>query len=165
MTWWRRLRFKELLRDRDNGAAAAEFAILFPIFLLMLLGIFDFARACWVANSLQFAVAQGARYATMSPTGSSRATAANCTTWVSSGGSTTYTSTITSYMRTQLSNWGVATASPSATASVSCAGSPPTVTITVGASYTFNFLLVDLTGWIPGGIAMRQQAVVTTPLS
>jgi Flp pilus assembly protein TadG len=153
------------LGGADAGAAAVEFAIVLPVFLLMLLGIFDFARACWVANSLQFAVAQGARYVTLSPTSSSRATAANCTTWVSSGGSATYTTSITTYVRTQLTNWGVSTATPTVTASVSCTGSPPTVTVTVSASYTFGFMFNTLETLIPGGIAMGQRAVVTTPLS
>jgi len=152
------------LLGANRGAASVEFAIVFPFFFLLLFGIFDFARACWLANSLQFAVAQGARYVTTSPSGSSRPTGANCTSWA---GQTAYQSQIRSYLQTQLSNANVSTASPSAIASVSCtpASGPPTVSVTVSASYTFTFVLTDLIGLFPGGIAMRQQAVVTTPLS
>lgn len=149
------------LFGRDEGAAAVEFAIVFPVFFLLLFGIFEFARACWIANSLQFAVAQGARYAMLSPTSSNRPTAANCATWTPAA----YQTSITTYMHTQLSNWNIASASPAASASVQCNGSPPTVTVTVSASYDFTFVLTGLENLFPGGISMHQQAIVTTPLS
>lgn len=151
---------RRLLRA-DGGVASVEFAIVFPAFFLLLFGIFDFARACWMANSLQFAVAQGARYVMMNPTGNGKPTGANCASWTAS----TYQTNIQNYMQTQLSNANVYSATPAATASVSCNASPPTLSVTVTASYTFTFVLSDLIGLFPGGFGMQQQAVVTTPLS
>ena len=147
------------LAAAQEGAAAVEFAIVFPLFFLLLFGIFDFARACWAANSLQFAVAQGARYVMTNPSGSSRPTAANCTTWTPGS----YQTSITTYLQTQLDHWNVSSATPSAIASVSCSGSPPSLTVTVSATYSFSFMLVSTL--FPSAIPMQQQAVVTTPLS
>jgi Flp pilus assembly protein TadG len=158
----RRLTMKRLLRG-DNGASAVEFALIFPFFFLMLFGIFDFARACWVANSLQFAVAQGARYVMTNPTGSGKPTGANCgsTAWDSA----TYTGNITTAMQAQLANWYLSTASvPPPIATLDCEGSPPTLKVTMGASYTFTFMLTDLVGLFRDGLLMNQQAEVKIPL-
>ena len=48
--------------ERD-GNAAIEFALLLPVFLLMLLGIVEFGRVLWTQSSLQHAVEAAARYA------------------------------------------------------------------------------------------------------
>ena len=55
--FWKRLR-----RD-TRGAMVVEFAILAPIFLILVLGIIDFGRLFWVKSTMQFAVEQTARYA------------------------------------------------------------------------------------------------------
>jgi len=158
----RRLTMRRMLRAQE-GASAVEFALIFPFFFLMLFGIFDFARACWVANSLQFAVAQGARYVMTNPTGSGKPTGANCgsTAWDSS----TYTGNITTAMQAQLANWYLSTASvPTPVATLDCDGSPPTLQVTLGASYTFTFMLTDLVGLFSAGLPMSQQAIVKIPL-
>lgn len=46
-----------------NGNAAVEFALLAPVFLLMLLGIVEFGRLFWTQSSLQHAVEAAARCA------------------------------------------------------------------------------------------------------
>ena len=49
---------------RGEGAQSlVEFAIMLPIFLLLVTGIFDLARAVWQENSLAYAVREGTRYA------------------------------------------------------------------------------------------------------
>jgi Flp pilus assembly protein TadG len=156
--WVRRLTAGRLL-GAEEGASAVEFAIVFPVFFLLLFGIFEFARAWWAANSLQFAVAQGARYVMTSPSGSGRPTGANCATWTPGA----YQTAITTYMHRQLSNWNVSTATPSANPSVNCSASPPTLTVLVSASYTFTFV-ISVPGLGPS-INLHQHATVTTPLS
>ena len=49
---------------RGEGAQSlVEFAVMLPIFLLLVTGIFDLARAVWQENSLAYAVREGTRYA------------------------------------------------------------------------------------------------------
>lgn len=57
MTIW-----ASLLRDR-RGAAAAEFALILPVALLLLLGTIDIGRYFWALNQLEKAVQAGTRYA------------------------------------------------------------------------------------------------------
>jgi hypothetical protein len=52
------------LFHRDDGAQALiEFAFVLPIFLLVITGLFDVARAVWEENTLAYAAREGTRYA------------------------------------------------------------------------------------------------------
>ncbi|MGR0158900.1 TadE/TadG family type IV pilus assembly protein [Paenarthrobacter nitroguajacolicus] len=48
---------------RERGAVAVEFALVLPIFLLLVLGIFEFGRAFNIQISLSEAAREAARYA------------------------------------------------------------------------------------------------------
>ncbi len=48
-----------------GGAAAVEFALVLPIFLMLVLGIADFWRICFTYNALNSAAGQAARYASL----------------------------------------------------------------------------------------------------
>jgi len=50
------------------GATAIEFAIVFPVFLVFVLGIVEFGRALWTQTALQSAVETAARCAAVNPT-------------------------------------------------------------------------------------------------
>jgi Flp pilus assembly protein TadG len=52
-----------MTRPRSRGQTLAEFAIVFPILLVMLMGVFDFGRAIFLYNSLTNAAREGARLA------------------------------------------------------------------------------------------------------
>ncbi len=52
----------------DRGAAAVEFALVTPAFLIMVMGIIDFSRIFWVKSTMQFAVEQAARHVMVNPT-------------------------------------------------------------------------------------------------
>lgn len=57
---------------KEAGAAMIEFALVVPFFLLVVWGAVDFARAYYTASSLSTAVREGARYAVVWQTPSSK---------------------------------------------------------------------------------------------
>jgi Flp pilus assembly protein TadG len=155
-----RRRARGILREED-GATAVEFAIVFPVFFLLLFTIFELARLVWTVNSLQYAVAQGARYVTMSPSGNSKPTTGTCASPVPDN----YKTAVQTYLQKQLTAYRASAIASVPLASVSCgtSTSPPTVTITVKATYDFNFILSSLVASL-GTLTLQQQATVTTPL-
>jgi hypothetical protein len=50
-------------RDDERAQALVEFALVMPVFLLLVTGIFDVARAVWQENTLAYAAREGTRYA------------------------------------------------------------------------------------------------------
>lgn len=48
--------------DRTRGQSLVEFALAFPIFILLIFGLIDLGRAVFVSNSLAEAAREGARY-------------------------------------------------------------------------------------------------------
>jgi TadE-like protein len=50
-------------REKARGQAMVEFALVFPIFVLLLVGIFDFGRAIWINDTLSTAAREAGRYA------------------------------------------------------------------------------------------------------
>lgn len=50
-------------RSDERGAAAVEFAIVVPVFLLVVFGMIDFTRAYYTQSALAAAVREGARMA------------------------------------------------------------------------------------------------------
>lgn len=61
---------------REDGSSAIEFALVFPVFILMVLGIFETGRALWTQSLLNYAVQTAARCGAIDTTtcGSSSAT-------------------------------------------------------------------------------------------
>lgn len=53
---------RAFLRDR-RGASAAEFAMVLPLALLLMFGLFDVGRYAWTLGQLEKAAQMGARYA------------------------------------------------------------------------------------------------------
>ncbi|HEV8252728.1 MAG TPA: TadE family protein [Candidatus Limnocylindria bacterium] len=50
-------------RTKPRGQAMVEFALVFPIFILLLVGLFDFGRVVWVNDTLATAAREAVRYA------------------------------------------------------------------------------------------------------
>jgi Flp pilus assembly protein TadG len=50
-------------RRRPGGQSLVEFALVLPLFLVMLMGVIDVGRAIWAQNSLASAAREGARFA------------------------------------------------------------------------------------------------------
>ena len=49
-------------REDDRGQSLVEFALLLPLMLLIITGLFDVARAVWEENTLAYAAREGTRY-------------------------------------------------------------------------------------------------------
>jgi Flp pilus assembly protein TadG len=49
--------------DKPRGQAMVEFALVIPVFILLLVGLFDFGRVIWVNDTLATAAREAARYA------------------------------------------------------------------------------------------------------
>ena len=49
-------------RGSDHGQALVEMALMLPVLLLLLVGVFDLGRAVWLSNTLAMAVREGSRY-------------------------------------------------------------------------------------------------------
>jgi hypothetical protein len=50
-------------RSKSRGQAMVEFALVFPIFILLMVGLFDFGRVIWVNDTLATAAREAARFA------------------------------------------------------------------------------------------------------
>ena len=50
-------------RSKPRGQAMVEFALVFPIFILLLVGMFDLGRVVWVNDTLATAAREAVRYA------------------------------------------------------------------------------------------------------
>ena len=55
-------------RHRGRGQALAEFALIFPIFILLLLAVFDVGRAVFAYNGITNGAREGARLAIVNQT-------------------------------------------------------------------------------------------------
>ena len=63
--------------DAERGAAAVEFALVLPLFLMLLFGMVDFARAFNTQLTLSDAAAEGARTLAIGGTAAAARSAAN----------------------------------------------------------------------------------------
>lgn len=52
-----------LLHRRRTGQGLVEFALVFPIFIMLLLGVFDIGRAVFAYNEITNAAREGVRIA------------------------------------------------------------------------------------------------------
>lgn len=55
-------------RDRSRGQSLVEMALVLPVLLLLLMGLFDFGRAIFAYNSVSNAAREGARLAIVDQT-------------------------------------------------------------------------------------------------
>ena len=61
----------------DEGQSLVEFALILPIVLRIITGLFDVARAVWQENTLAYAAREGTRYAIAHGSGSQTPTDPN----------------------------------------------------------------------------------------
>lgn len=58
-----------IAHHRDHGQSLAEFALVIPVFLLLMVSIFDLGRAVFAYNSVTNAAREGARFAAVNQNG------------------------------------------------------------------------------------------------
>lgn len=63
-TW----RGKHLNLRREWGQALPEFALVIPVLILILMGVFDFGRAFYAYSAISNGAREGARYGVINPT-------------------------------------------------------------------------------------------------
>jgi Flp pilus assembly protein TadG len=113
-----------------GGASAVEFALVAPLFFMLLFGCIEFGRLLWTQEALQQAAIAGARCMGISQ---GKYQASSC----ASGGDYSSTST-TSYIQNVASGWGMSipssgiTLNPSAT----CGGVAGFSEVTINATFT-----------------------------
>lgn len=49
--------------DRRRGQSMVEFSLVFIVFIMLMVGLFELGRAVWIYNTVAHAARQGARYA------------------------------------------------------------------------------------------------------
>jgi hypothetical protein len=54
--------FRDQNSEEQRGQSLVEFALLLPLMLLIITGLFDVARAVWQENTLAYAAREGTRY-------------------------------------------------------------------------------------------------------
>lgn len=120
---------------RDRGAASAvETALLFPVFLMLLLGIGEFGRALWTQTALQYAVGAAARCAAVNPS--------SC-------------SDVPAYAAAQAYGLSVPSSDFTYTASASCGVSGYTGGAQVNVSYPFTPMVPRL---VPLSVTLSAQS-------
>jgi len=77
--------FRNLRRSRC-GATAVEFAMVAPVFLIMVIGVFELGRAMWIRASMQYAVEETTRFAIVNTSATTSALATYASTAYSSSG-------------------------------------------------------------------------------
>jgi Flp pilus assembly protein TadG len=150
-------RHQRARRDAEEGAAAVEAALVMAVLLLLLGGSIEFAQAMWTYNTMRLAVEQASRYAMVYNHGTpaicgaqkqaadcpvlSNSPLANCSAWQA---------------RQVLSAYRLSAVAVSVSEDTT---STPT-TITVCASYSFDFLAPQLLPFGPLDLTSH----VTVPL-
>ena len=127
--------------SRKRGQAVVEFALVFPIFMLVLAGIFDFGFALYSRMTVINAAREGARAAAMVSDPSTASTvASNAATTAAQQAGLTPSSVVTACLQTSVS--------PTSPATIPCAGAVmgDSVVVTVHSTYhTFFPLLFGAT--------------------
>ena len=104
----RRVNLRRCLR----GASAVEFALVAPIFLILVFGTIELSRAMWIKATMQYAAEETTRYAIVNTSASS--------------------STLQTYATNVVATYGVDTTDMTITASISST----TVLVTITMTFT-----------------------------
>src|SRR5215469_4119635 len=136
MNWSKRSRCRA-----EDGAAAAEAALIMGVLLLMIAGSIEFAQALWTNNTMLLAVEQAGRYAmvhsqTPPPTCAAQKQALHCPVF----SATPLANCAASWAQEVLSSYQAPNIDVSA--SENTTSTPNTMTIC--ASYSFNFIAPQL---------------------
>jgi len=111
----RNRKFARYLGRCRRGATAVEFALIAPVFLIMVMGTVELSRAMWIKATMQYAAEETTRYAIVNTSAS--------------------TSTLETYASNVVSTYGVSTTDMT----FSATSSSTAVSITI--TYTFSTIV------------------------
>lgn len=109
--------FLRLRRDR-SGVSAVEFALLAPVFILMIVAVTQMGVLYYAHSALRNAVSEGARYATIYPRPTTSEIIARINANRATGGNGTYTTPTIAYQQDSTTGYWRATISMSYTTSI-----------------------------------------------
>lgn len=66
------MKILHLIKKSESGVAAVEFALIAPIFFMMIFGIIDMGRVYWLISSMEYAVEGAGRYAMLNTSATSQ---------------------------------------------------------------------------------------------
>jgi Flp pilus assembly protein TadG len=126
----------------QDGATAVEFALVVPMFLILVFGAIEFGRILWAQEALQETAIAGARCVAIAQ--GSNPTNSPC----ASGGTTTY-------IQNLAKAWGLtlATITPSTPTTGGCKGLSQVI-----LTSTFNSVVPNLVQLSAGGITLTASA-------
>lgn len=117
------------------GATAVEFAMVAPVFIILVVGTIELSRAMWIKATMQFAAEETSRYAIVNTSASS--------------------STLETYAQDVVTTYGVDSTNMTFTATVSAS------TVTIDITYTFSSL-VPLVAIPDIELSAKSQVPLTT---
>jgi Flp pilus assembly protein TadG len=144
-------RLNRTISHRQQGQSLVEFALILPLFVLIVIGVFDLGRAFFASITITNAAREGARYGTLhvnDPQGVCNATLNEA----SSSGITLPYNDVTITCSAQ------SICSSGATASPGCSRNQP---LRVTVNYIFDELALGF--FFPGGIGMSRHVEMLVP--
>jgi Flp pilus assembly protein TadG len=126
-----------------GGATAVEFALVVPMFLMLVFGGIEFGRLLWAKEAMQETAIAGARCVAIAQ--GSGQTSSPC----ASGGTNTYIQNVAKA-------WGLTLASITPTTSTSCGGTGGFSQVTLTS--TFNSVAPKLVELSSGGLTLTATA-------
>ena len=147
----RRFLGRGALRD-DRAQALVETALVLPLLLLLIVGLFDVGRAVWLSNTLATAVREGSRYGVVHGALSGSPTGPGAPSYTAPNTDTAITAQVRSYAAGVPSNLTVLSTWPDGNAN---RGSR----IVVSASFPFSPILAQV--FLGGGLGVTLQSSST----
>ena len=137
----------------EDGATAVEFALVAPMFLMLVFGAVEFGRVLWTEQALQETALAGARCMALAQTTKSAQNTGSC----SSTGSYSSTATKT-YIQNVASGWGLSLPLSGISLSTSATSGGCTGMSQVTLTKTFTSVAPLLVHLNSGGIALTAAA-------
>jgi Flp pilus assembly protein TadG len=131
-------------RRRSSGQSMVEFALILPLFLLLVFGVLDFGRAVYADSTITNAAREGARFGMIAPSP-------------------------TSAIQVKVQQYAASLAIPTSNVSVSCvtadgandcANAQAGDQITVAVTYAFVPVVVNIGGFVDPSLTLAGQATM-----
>lgn len=139
---------RPLRRGKEEGSAAIEAAVVLLVLPMFLIGSVEFGRALWMGHTMLLAVEEAGRYAMVYGASPSLLTSASCPNVATVSLANCAVAKANAY----LANYGGT--------GVNVTSSAATSTLTIQATYTFNFIDPILLPF--GPITLSNQVTVPT---